>query len=81
MPLTSGLVAQMFGTAYMSMLFGIVFLGHQVGGFLGAWLAGLLYDAVGSYDVMWWLCVALGVGSAALHWPIAERPVARLAEA
>lgn len=80
-PLTSGLVAQMFGTAYMSMLFGIVFLGHQVGGFLGAWLAGLLYDAVGSYDVMWWLCVALGVGSAALHWPIAERPVARLAEA
>lgn len=80
-PLTSGLVAHMFGTAYLSMLFGIVFLGHQVGGFLGAWLAGLLYDAAGSYDAMWWLCVALGVASAALHWPIDERPAARLAAA
>ncbi|OAB55235.1 hypothetical protein AY600_14115 [Phormidium willei BDU 130791] len=78
-PLTSGLVAHIFGTAYMSMLFGIVFLGHQIGGFIGAWLAGYLYDVVGTYDAMWWLSVALGLASAALHWPIAERPVPRLA--
>lgn len=76
-PLTSALVATMFGTTYMSMLFGMVFLGHQFGGFLGAWLAGHFYDLIGTYDAMWWLCVALGVMSAALHWPIAERPVAR----
>lgn len=78
-PLTSGLVATIFGTTYMSMLFGIVFLGHQFGGFLGAWLAGYIYDAIGSYDAMWWLSVALGVLSALLHWPIAERPISRLA--
>lgn len=80
-PLTSGLVAYIFGPAYMSMLFGIVFFGHQLGGFLGAWLAGSAYDYLGSYDAMWWLSVALGVGSALLHWPIDERPVARLAVA
>ncbi len=77
-PLTSGLVAHIFGPAWMSMLFGIVFLSHQVGGFLGAWLAGWLYDLLGSYDIMWWLSIALGLASAALHWPIAKRPVARL---
>ena len=80
-PLTSALVATMFGTTYLSMLFGMVFLGHQFGGFLGAWLAGHFYDLVGTYDAMWWLCVGLGVISAALHWPIAERPVARVAAA
>jgi MFS family permease len=77
-PLTSGLVAHIFGPTYMSMLFGIVFLSHQVGGFGGAWLAGYLYDLTGSYDLMWWLSAALGLASAALHWPIDERPVARL---
>ncbi len=77
-PLTSGLVAQIFGPAYMSTLFGIVFLSHQVGGFGGAWLAGHLYDLIGSYDLMWGLSVALGLASAALHWPIDEAPVARL---
>ncbi len=76
-PLTSGLVATMFGTRYMSMLFGIVFVGHQSGGFLGAWLAGIFYDLVGSYDAMWWASVALGLLSALLHWPISEQPVAR----
>ena len=76
-PLTSGLVAQIFGPTYMSMLFGIVFLSHQVGGFGGAWLAGYIYDLLGTYDLMWWLCVALGLASAALHWPIDERPLAR----
>lgn len=74
-PLTSGLVATIFGTAHLSMLFGIVFLGHQLGGFLGAWVAGLAYDAFGSYAAMWWASVALGILSAALHWPIAERPL------
>jgi len=78
-PLTSGLVAAIFGPANMSMLFGIVFLSHQVGGFLGAWLAGVLFDLLGSYTIMWWLSVALGLASAALHWPISERPVPRLA--
>lgn len=77
-PLTSGLVAQIFGPTYMSMLFGMVFLSHQVGSFLGSWLAGILYDAFQSYDAMWWLSVALGLASAALHMPIDERPVARL---
>lgn len=80
-PLTSGLVAQIFGTPYLSMLFGMVFLGHQFGGFLGAWLAGFLYDMLASYDAMWWLNVALGLASAALHWPIVERPLPRLAKA
>lgn len=76
-PLTSGLVAHMFGTRYMSMLFGIVFVEHQFGGFLGAWMAGSLYDVYGSYEAMWWLSITLGLLSAALHWPIAERPVPR----
>ncbi len=78
-PLTSALVATMFGTGYLSMLFGLVFFGHQVGSFLGAWLAGHFYDLIGSYDPVWWLCVAIGLLSAALHWPISERPVERLA--
>ena len=80
-PLTSGLVGHIFGTRYMSMLFGIVFLGHQFGGFLGAWLAGVAFDSFGSYDTIWWLSVVLGVLAAALHWPIDERetPHARVA--
>lgn len=77
-PLTSGLVATVFGTTYLSTLFGIVFLSHQIGGFLGAWLGGYVYDFVGSYDVMWWINVALALLSAALHWPISERPMDRL---
>lgn len=76
-PLTSGIVSVIFGPTYMSMLFGIVFLSHQVGGFLGAWLAGLLYDSLQSYDVMWGLSIALGLASAALHLPIQERPLVR----
>lgn len=80
-PPTSGLVATFFGTQWMSMLFGIVFLSHQVGSFLGVWLAGRLFDVTKSYDAMWWISVALGVISALLHWPIAERPVPRLAAA
>lgn len=80
-PLTSGLVAQFFGTRHMAMLFGIVFFSHQVGAFLGVWLGGYFFDVTGSYDVVWWGSVALGLLAAALHWPIREAPVARLAAA
>lgn len=80
-PLTSGLVAQFFGTRHMAMLFGIVFFSHQVGAFLGVWLGGYLFDATGSYDLVWWISVALGLLAAAVHWPIREAPVARLARA
>jgi predicted MFS family arabinose efflux permease len=61
------------------MLFGFVFFSHQLGSFMGAWLGGYVYDRTGSYDVVWWISVALGVVAALLHWPIEERPVARLA--
>ena len=77
-PLTSGIVAQVFGTRYFSMLFGVVFMSHQFGSFAGAWLGGYIYDKTGTYDLMWALSVALGLISAALHWPIREQPLARL---
>ena len=80
-PLTSGLVAQFFGTQHMAMLFGIVFFSHQVGAFLGVWMGGYLFDQTGSYDVVWWISIALGLLAAAIHWPIRERGVARLAQA
>lgn len=78
-PATSGLVAVMFGTRYMALLYGIVFLGHQIGSFIGVWLGGWLYDTSGNYDVVWWLSVVLGIMAAIVHWPINERPVRRLA--
>jgi predicted MFS family arabinose efflux permease len=78
-PLTSGLVAHIFGVRYMAMLFGFVFFSHQLGSFMGAWLGGYVYDRTGSYDVVWWISVGLGLIAALLHWPIEERPVARLA--
>lgn len=80
-PPTSGLVALMFGTRYMGTLFGFVFFSHQVGAFLGVWLGGLLYEGSGSYDLVWWISVALGVAAAVLHWPIAERRAPDLAPA
>jgi predicted MFS family arabinose efflux permease len=80
-PLTSGLVATFFGTQWMSMLFGFVFLSHQVGSFFGVWLGGRLFDMTGSYTAMWWVSVALGVTAALLNWPIQERGVARLTTA
>jgi predicted MFS family arabinose efflux permease len=79
-PLTSTLVGIFFGTQWMSMLFGFVFLSHQLGSFAGLWLAGTLYDATKSYDTMWWICIALALFAALIHWPIRERPVARLTE-
>lgn len=78
-PLTSGLVAQMFGVRYMATLFGIVFFSHQIGSFLGVWLGGLLYDRMGSYDPVWWTGIALGLFAAIVHLPIREQPVERLA--
>jgi MFS family permease len=78
-PLTSGLVATFFGTGWMSMLFGFVFLSHQLGSFAGLWLAGRLYDATHSYQLMWWICAGLGLIAAALNWPIKEKPVTRMA--
>jgi Arabinose efflux permease len=80
-PPTSGLVALMFGTRYLGMLYGFAFLSHQVGGFLGVWLGGVLYERTGSYDVVWWASVVLALGSAAVNWPIAEKPAPSLAAA
>jgi MFS family permease len=78
-PPTSALVALMFGTRWMATLFGFAFFSHQVGGFLGVWLGGLLFDQTGSYDLIWWLSIALGVASAIINLPIIEQPVARAA--
>ena len=80
-PPTSGLVAVMFGTRWLAMLFGFAFFSHQVGGFLGVWLGGVLFERTGSYDAVWWLSILLGLLSAAINLPIVERPVARLASA
>jgi MFS family permease len=76
-PPTSGLVALMFGTRWLTMLFGFAFFSHQVGGFLGVWLGGLAFEATGSYDLVWWLSVFFGGASAVLNLPIVERPVVR----
>lgn len=74
-PLTSALVATFFGARWMTMLYGFVFLSHQVGSFLGAWLGGYLFDRLNSYDAMWWISVGLGLLAAAVSWPIRERGV------
>jgi MFS family permease len=76
-PPTQQIVAIMFGTRYMATLFGFVFFSHQVGSFLGVWLGGYFFDLTGSYTVVWWLSVALGVFAAIVHWPIVERAVER----
>jgi predicted MFS family arabinose efflux permease len=74
---TNALVAVMFGTRYLGMLGGIVFFSHQLGSFLGVWMGGVLYESTGSYDIVWWLGVALGIFAAVVHWPIREEPVQR----
>jgi MFS family permease len=76
-PPTNAMIAQIFGVQYMSMLGGFVFLSHQVGSFLGVWLGGKLYDATGSYDVVWWISVALGVFAALVNLPVREGAIAR----
>jgi MFS family permease len=80
-PPTSGLVALMFGTRWLAMLFGFAFFSHQVGGFLGVWLGGLLFERTGSYDMVWWLSILLGLLSAVVNLPIVEKPVERAAPA
>ena len=72
-PLTMGLVTVMFGTRYMATLYGFVFVSHQLGSFIGVWLGGRLYDAFGSYDIVWWLSVALGIFAFIVHLPIREQ--------
>jgi MFS family permease len=80
-PPTSALVAIMFGSRWLTMLLGIAFFSHQVGGFLGVWLGGVLYESTGSYDAIWWGSIILGVASAVINLPIVERPVPRPAAA
>jgi predicted MFS family arabinose efflux permease len=74
-PLTSGLVAHIYGLRYMGTLYGVVFFSHQLGSFLGVWLGGRMYDAFGSYTAVWWFGVAIGAFSALVHLPIRERPL------
>ncbi len=76
-PPTNAVVAQIFGVQYMSTLGGIVFLSHQCGSFLGAWLGGKLFESTGSYDIVWGIAVALGIFAAIVNWPVRETPIVR----
>ena len=76
-PLTNALVGQIFGLKHVSMLMGLVFLGHQIGGFLGAWVGGVIFARQGSYDLAWWISIGLGVFAAIVCAPINERPIVR----
>ena len=79
-PLTSGLIVVFFGPRYLSMLYGLVFLSHQVGSFVGAWLGGIWYDWFGDYEAMWWLNAAAGLFAFIVNWAIREpRPAAAAA--
>jgi predicted MFS family arabinose efflux permease len=78
-PLTTAVVAQIFGPAYVATLYGFSFFTHQLGSFLGIWLGGYLYDATGSYEAIWWVAVALGLVASLMHFPIDDRPIARVA--
>ena len=80
-PPTAGLVAKFFGTANMAMLFGIVMLAHQVGGFFGAWLGGRVFEATGSYNLVWYIDIALAVGASLVHLPIREKKLVPVATA
>ena len=79
-PATSGIVAHIFGTKFLGLLYGLVFLSHQVGSFFGAYLGGLFYDLYGSYDYAWYLAIALSIFAGLIHLPIIEKPVLRLKE-
>jgi len=74
-PLTSGLIAQIYGLRYMGTLYGIVFFSHQLGAFLGVWLGGRMYDIYGTYTLVWWIGIGIGAFSAIVHLPIRERPL------
>lgn len=80
-PPTNALVAIMFGTRWLTMLAGFAFFSHQVGGFLGVWLGGVMFERTGSYDLIWWFAILLGILSAVINLPIKEQPVARQAAA
>ncbi|RZS58036.1 putative MFS family arabinose efflux permease [Sphaerotilus mobilis] len=80
-PPTNAIVAQVFGVRYLSMLGGFVFFSHQIGSFMGVWLGGRLYDSTGSYDVVWWIAVALGVFAALINLPVRETAIVRPAVA
>ncbi len=80
-PLTNGLMSQVFGVRYLTTLFGFVFVGHQIGSFFGMWLGGLVFDATRSYDLLWFGAIGLGVVAAAFHFPINDRQLARLQRA
>ena len=80
-PATSGIVAHIFGTKYLGLLYGLVFLSHQIGSFFGAYLGGLFYDLYGSYDYAWYLAIALSIFAGLIHLPIKEQPVERLQKA
>jgi predicted MFS family arabinose efflux permease len=80
-PPTNAVVAQIFGVQYLSMLGGFVFLSHQLGSFMGVWLGGKLFDATGSYNVVWWISVALGIFAALINLPVRETPIPRAAPA
>ena len=76
-PATNALIAQIFGVAHLSMLGGFVFFSHQIGSFMGVWLGGLLYDRTGSYDIVWYLAIALGVLAGLINLPVREAPIMR----
>ena len=78
-PPTNGIIALMFGTRWLATLAGFAFFSHQVGGFLGVWLGGLVFDRTGSYDAVWYLAILFGVLSALINMPIVEEPVPRMA--
>jgi MFS family permease len=78
-PPTNGIIALMFGTRWLATLAGFAFFSHQVGGFLGVWLGGIVFDRTGSYNAVWWLAILFGVLSALINMPIVEKPVARVA--
>jgi MFS family permease len=80
-PPTNNIIAQIFGVRYLAMLSGFTFLSHQIGSFLGAWLGGRLYDTTGSYDVVWWLSIALGIAAGLINLPIDEREIKRTSAA
>src|SRR4051812_11151958 len=76
-PPTNAIVAQVFGVAHLSMLGGFVFFSHQIGSFMGVWLGGVLYDRTGSYDIVWYIAISLGVFAALVNLPVRESPIAR----
>ena len=79
-PPTNAAVAQIFGVAHLSMLSGFVFFSHQIGSFLGVWLGGVLYDRTGSYDIVWYITIALGIFAGLINLPVREAPIKRLAQ-